>query len=104
MGLKEGLLLAALYEIPLVLLIPPNPSDPGIIFAWFLVLLIGGVLLFVTAIVAWKFFDIDFVPWGLIIWLGTPLLALLFSPIFSLVWAYYIVPPAVLFLIGLTQG
>ena len=105
MGLKEGIILAAVYLIPFLLLMPPDSANsPGSVFLWFLWPIVGGVLLFVTAIIAWKVFDIEFIPWGLAIWLGLPILALLASPAFSIIWSFYIVPPLGLFLIGLTQG
>ena len=105
MGLKEGLILALIYLIPFALLMPPDSANsPGAVFLWFLWPIVGGILLLVTAIVAWKFFDIDFIPWGLTIWLGLPILTLATIPIFTLVWSFYIVPPLGLLLIGLTQG
>ncbi|WP_157628411.1 hypothetical protein [Thermococcus thioreducens] len=49
-------------------------------------------------------FDIDFLPWGLALIVGAPLLTMLLSPIFSLMWGFYIVPTMVVFLVGATQG
>ncbi len=105
MGLKEGIILALIYIVPFALLLPPNSANsPGSIFLWFLWPVVGGILLLVTAIVAWKVFDIEFIPWGLALIVGAPLLTLLLSPVFSLMWGFYIVPTAVAFWIGATQG
>ncbi|WP_297479070.1 hypothetical protein [Thermococcus sp.] len=105
MSLKTGLLLAMAYIVPFAILMPPQSTNSsGAVFLWFLYPIVSGIVMIAVVIVAWKFFDIDFIPWGLVFIIGAPLLTLLFSPVFSLMWGFYIVPTALIFLVGLLEG
>ncbi|WP_297090863.1 hypothetical protein [Thermococcus sp.] len=105
MSLRTGLILALAYIVPFAILMPPqSTNDPTSVFLWFLYPVISGIIMVGVVIVAWKFFDIDFIPWGLLLLVGAPLLTLLLSPIFSLMWGFYIVPTALVFLVGLLEG
>ncbi|KQH83230.1 hypothetical protein [Thermococcus thioreducens] len=53
--LKTGAILAAVYLVPFLILMPPDSTNsPGAVFLWFLYPVVAGILLLVTAIVAWK--------------------------------------------------
>ncbi|BAD84272.1 hypothetical membrane protein [Thermococcus kodakarensis KOD1] len=105
MSLKSGVLLALAYIVPFALLLPPDSTNsPGAIFLWFLYPITSMMIMVAVAITAWKVFNVDFVPWGLLLLFGSPILTLLFSPIFSLMWGFYIVPTALVFLVGLMEG
>ena len=105
MNLKTGVLLALAYYIPWVILTGGSftpPNNPSAALVWFLYLIIAVPLLIVVAIVAWKFFDIDFIPWGLLIIIGSMVLDLAL-PI-GLVDGLWIWPPLVAFFVGLLEG
>jgi hypothetical protein len=105
MSLKAGVLLALAYIVPFALLLPPDSTNsPGAIFLWFLYPLTSIVLMLVILVIGHHFFDIDFIPWGLLLLIGSPILTLLFSPVFSLMWGFYIVPTVLVFLVGLMGG
>ena len=105
MSLKTGLLLALAYIVPFTLLIPPQSTNsPGAVFLWFLYPIVSGIIMIAVVIASHHFFDIDFIPWGLLLLVGAPLLTLLLSPVFSLMWGFYIVPPALIFRVGLLEG
>lgn len=104
MGLKEGLLLALVYLIPFALLMPPTSANtPGAVFLWFLWPIVSEIVLLAAILAGHHFFDVS-LKWGLLLLLASPFLALLFSPIFSLVWGFYIVPTLLLFVTGLMEG
>ncbi len=102
MSLKTGLLLALAYIVPFMILMPPYNS-PMVVFGWFLYPIVSGIVMTAVVIIAHHFFDIDFIPWGLLLLIGSPLLTLLFSPIFTFIGGFYIVPTALVFLVGLLE-
>lgn len=104
MSLKTGLLLSLAYIAPFALLMPPQSTNsPTAAFMWFLYPLVSSVVLLAVILISHHLFDISFT-WGAILLVGAPLLTLLFSPIFSLEWGFYIVPTALVFLVGLLEG
>jgi hypothetical protein len=105
MSLKAGVLLALAYIVPFAILIPPESTDsPGAVFFWFLYPIVSGIVMLGAVIIAWKFLDVEFIPWGLLLIIGSPALSFLFSPIFGLMWGVYIVPTALAFVVGLVGG
>lgn len=97
MEVKRAIILTLLYIVPF-LVIAGTPSLTGALL-WFAYLAVSFILVGVVVLVGKMFFDLELVPWGLII-LASPLLALPFG----LIPGLWYVPTAVIFLVGLMGG
>lgn len=105
MGLKEGAVLAVVYLALFLFSIPPSTTNsPTAALVWFLWPLVSTVDIILAALAGKFLFGMDLWPWTAITILASLLLTLLLSPIFTLLWGFYIVPTAVIFLVGLMEG
>ncbi|WP_048148965.1 hypothetical protein [Palaeococcus ferrophilus] len=99
MDIKRGLILSALYAVPFWIIAGPPASDIGHAILIPIYVAISFILAGIVMVVGAKFFDLDIIPWGLII-LASPL----FAVPFTLIPGLWYVPAAVIFVIGLIGG
>ncbi|MFA4701492.1 hypothetical protein [Pyrococcus kukulkanii] len=106
MEIKRGLILAGIYLLLMIITsgLPYNDNFNDV-FIWFVFVINSIIFTIVTVLIGWKFFGLDFLPWGLIIILLSLPLSLILSPIAGgLINTVYVAPALLFFLIGTLEG